>query len=102
MSSLNSHDPCLVLLCKRVAEAEAKLNATKSYFAEHRTAVLAEFTAAVDSKNLTTAQVIQDRFIVAIQDPDFDLILNRFVDPTWHSLKPRKLARLELRSLSSN
>jgi hypothetical protein len=80
MSSLNSHDPCLVLLCKRVAEAEAKLNATKSYFAEHRTAVLAEFTAAVDSKNLTTAQVIRDRFIVAIQDPDFDLILNRFVD----------------------
>lgn len=65
---------------KRVAEAEAKLNTTKSYFAEHRTAVLAEFTAAVDSKNLATAQAIRDRFILAIQDPDFDLILNRFVD----------------------
>lgn len=65
---------------KRAAEAEAKLSAIKADFAENRAAVLAEFAAAVDGKNLAAAQVIRDRFILAIRDPDFDLILNRYVD----------------------
>ncbi|WP_274644663.1 hypothetical protein [Pseudomonas serbica] len=64
---------------KRTAEAEAQLNSTKAYFAEHRDAVLAEFATAVDGKNLATAKAIRDRFILAIRDPEFDQILNRYV-----------------------
>jgi hypothetical protein len=63
---------------KRASEAEAQLNSTKAYFADHRDDVLAQFAAAVDGKNLATAKAIRDRFILAIRDPDFDLILNRY------------------------
>lgn len=65
---------------KRAAEAEAQMNSARAYFAEHRADVLAEFAAAVDGKNLATAQAIRDRFILAIKDPEFDLILNRYVE----------------------
>ena len=41
--------------------------------------MLSEFTAAVDGKNLPAAKAIRDRFILAVQDPEFDLILNRYV-----------------------
>jgi hypothetical protein len=64
---------------KRTAEAETQLNSTKAYFAEHRDAVLAEFATAVDGKSLATAKAIRDRFILAIRDPEFDQILNRYV-----------------------
>ena len=63
---------------KRAAEAEAQLNSAKTYFAEHRAEVLAEFSMAVDSKNLATAKAIRGRFIQAVKDPEFDLVLNRY------------------------
>jgi len=55
------------------------LNSTKAYFAEHRDEVLTQFSAAVDGKNLATATAIRDRFILAIRDPEFDQILNRYI-----------------------
>jgi hypothetical protein len=65
---------------KQAADAAAKLSATQAYFAENRASVLSEFAAAVDGKNLPTAKAIRDRFILAVKDPEFDLILNRYVD----------------------
>lgn len=65
---------------KQAKERAEQLNSTKTYFAEHRASVLAEFAAAVDGKNLAAAQAIRDRFVLAVQDPEFDKILNRFVD----------------------
>ncbi|MBV6824532.1 hypothetical protein [Pseudomonas sp. PD9R] len=64
---------------KQTADAAAQLSATQAYFAANRTSVLSEFAAAVDGKNLATAKAIRDRFILAVQDPEFDLILNRYV-----------------------
>lgn len=64
---------------KRAADAAAQLSATQAYFAANRASVLSEFTAAVDGKNLPAAKAIRDRFILAVQDPEFDLILNRYV-----------------------
>lgn len=64
---------------KQAAEAAAQLSATQAYYAANRASVLSEFTAAVDGKNLPMAKAIRDRFILAVQDPEFDLILNRYV-----------------------
>jgi len=64
---------------KQAADAAAQLSATQAYFAANRASVLSEFAAAVDGKNLATAKAIRDRFILAVQDPEFDLILNRYV-----------------------
>jgi hypothetical protein len=64
---------------KQAADTAAQLSATQAYFAANRASVLSEFAAAVDGKNLPTAKAIRDRFILAVQDPEFDLILNRYV-----------------------
>jgi hypothetical protein len=64
---------------KQAAEAAAQLSATQAYFAANRASVLSEFAAAVDGNKLPTAKAIRDRFILAVQDPEFDLILNRYV-----------------------
>lgn len=61
------------------ADAAKKLASAKTYFEENRTNVLTEFTSALDAKNMVTAQAIRDRFILAIRDPDFDLLLNHYV-----------------------
>lgn len=65
---------------KEEAEAAAQLNEAKTYYAAHREGVLADFAAAVDGKNLATATVIRNRFVLAVQDPDFDQILNRYAE----------------------
>lgn len=67
------------LKAKEEAEAEQKIASAKAYFDEHRTNVLAEFASAVDAKNIVTAQAIRDRFIEAVRDPEFDLLLNRYI-----------------------
>ncbi len=64
---------------KQAADSAAQLSATQAYFAANRASVLSEFAAAVDGKNLATAKAIRDRFILAVRDPEFDLILNRYV-----------------------
>lgn len=65
---------------KKAADAAAELSATQAYFAANRASVLSEFAAAVDGRNLPAAKAIRDRFILAVKDPEFDLILNRYVD----------------------
>lgn len=63
---------------KRAADATAQQNEAQTYFAAHRDTVLAEFAAAIDSKNMATATVIRNRFIAAIRDPGFDQLLLRY------------------------
>lgn len=65
---------------KQAAETAEQLRSAKAYFEANRADVLAEFGSAIDGKNLATATAIRNRFILAVQDPEFDQVLNRYVD----------------------
>ncbi|MDR6924805.1 hypothetical protein [Pseudomonas sp. BE134] len=62
---------------KRVREAEEQTAALKAYFAEHRDEVLAEFSAAIDARDVSKADQMQQQYAQFAQDPELAAIDSR-------------------------